>query len=215
MTRRSVQLTVAVLCSITGLARPSLAKPAGSEPWTPERVRSLVLHAESEMEALQELNYPVGWSYNSGPVVGTCYGSPVEGLNKASIIMPRVRGVVTGKALPCYVATYLGCTVNGWIGFTERASHGPGYKPFTRSKVTIVEQSPERVVADIVEASSEEVLHGVIGEWDDAISKYIEHTDAELVPYKQVSRYTITRGADGVWRISDRKPPFEWECRLH
>jgi hypothetical protein len=38
------------------------------------------------------------------------------------------------------------------------------------------------------------------------------YTDKEIAKITDSSRYTITRGKDGVWRISDRKPSFKWFC---
>jgi hypothetical protein len=200
--------------SVAGSSAAARALPAKSGEWTPERVRAFVLHVESEMERLQELQV-LEDRQGKPSVDGTCHDEPVTDVLKASFVLPRVRGFVTGKALPCYVATYLGCTFGAWIGRSFSSVYMPGNRPFPRSKVTIVEQRADRVVADVVEAAVEEVTNGVIGEWDDAISKYVEHSDELLSQYKEVSRYTITRGTDGVWRISDRKPPFKWECSAH
>jgi hypothetical protein len=196
-----------------GHATESPARSVATTGWTPERVRTFVLNVEREMEKLEALEYPDPPPKAPRPTVGPCYGESVNGLVKTSLTLPRVREMVTGRAFSCYVATYLGCDNGEWIGESESSHYGPARKPFTRSKVTIVEQTPDRVVADIVEASSEEVTHGVIAEWNDRLGKYIEYTDAEVAMYKDISRFTISRDAKSVWRISDRRPSFDWECR--
>jgi hypothetical protein len=196
-------------------ARPTSTKAVAPGPWTPARVRTFVLRAEAEMEKLQSLQFPEGWDRRAPLDVGTCHENPIAGVIGKSFALPRLQAVLSASALGCYTATYLGCTVGAWIGRSIDSEYGPGTKPFTRSKVTIVEQTPNRVVADVVEADSEEVFDGVIAEWNDRIGKLVPYTDEELAQYKEVSRYTITLGADGVWRISDRKPPFEWECRAN
>jgi hypothetical protein len=196
-------------------ARGLASKASVSDAWTPTRVRSFVLEVEREMQTLERLQAPHDGRENLVPatVTGTCRGEPITEGIEVAVAIPRIERFVSGKVLPCYVATYLGCTYGRWIARSFSSFYGPDMKPFTRSKVTIIEQTPDRVVADVVEAAMEAVTNGVIGEWDDEISKYVEPTDEELNVYKDVSRYTITRGSDGVWRISDRKPPFKWECR--
>jgi hypothetical protein len=90
-------------------------------------------------------------------------------------------------------------------------------KPFTHSKVTIIEQTAERVVADVTEttypqySSCGNYCAGVplSGHGDGVVRPF---TDAEVAAVKTSSRFTITLGTDGQWRITDRKPSFEWAC---
>jgi len=142
---------------------------------------------------------------------GMCQGAEVHGGIKKSVAMPRIQAMVTGKALTCYVASYLGCSDGDWIVASSRVVNVRG--PFTRAKVTIIEQTAERVVADVAEVPVEDLAYltarVVEGDDDDEGRPY---TDAEVAAVKHRSRYTITRGSDGVWRISDRVPSFKWIC---
>jgi hypothetical protein len=146
-------------------------------------------------------------------VSGTCHGENVVAVVKRSEALTRVSGLLQEPALSCYLTTYLGCNVGDWLGVGLSSEWGPETKPFTRSKVTIVEQTDVRVVADVQEIAFEQVEKGIAGDWI-ATDHPHPYTDQELAPYPNTgSRYTISKGADGVWRISDRKPPFAWECK--
>lgn len=178
---------------------------AASDKWTPDRVRAFVIRAEGEMQQLmiEELK-----AYKK--VHGKCHGMKVyAGINKA-IVMPRIQAVMAGKALSCYVASYLGCSQGDWI---IRGSQCTMVRmPFTRSKVTIIEQTADRVVADVAEATYDDLDRFVAGITPDGDYESRPFTDAEVDAVKTSSRYTITRGSDGAWRISDRKPSFKWLC---
>ncbi len=182
------------------------------DAWTPELIRATVIHIEAAMEELQALEAPPVRHGKPIPIAGTCHGEPLTSVIERSFAMSRARDLLSGKALSCYVANYLGCPVGPWIGKSASSYYTPEMKAFTRSKVTIVEQTEDRVVADVVEADTEQIYNDVLGEWDDANSKYVEFPDEVLARYTNVSRYTLTR-AGYVWRISDRKSPFKWECR--
>jgi hypothetical protein len=141
----------------------------------------------------------------------TCRGESVDYAVKKGVVTASVSDYVEGRALSCYVATYLGCTYGEWIA-QARSGYGPDTRAFTLSKVTIIEQTSNKIVADVTEASPENLQDGVLGEWDDAKGEWIPWK-GDLSAYdKQVSRFTLTRGRDGLWRISDRKPPFKWIC---
>ena len=209
---------MSILCWMASLLAFGILPPRAvqtpqlpSGPWTPARVLTFVLHAESEMGKLQfKLTENM---HNNAP--GTCGGMPLNVAIRKSEAMPRIEAVVTGKALPCYVATYLGCDVGDWLGdnYSRRDWHGPDLSPYTKSNVTIIEQGPDRVLADVTEVPTECVLDGVATVTDNDNPR--PATQAELADVTDVSRYTIERGKDGVWRISDRKPSFEWDCHLN
>jgi len=178
---------------------------AASDKWTPDRVRAFVLRAEGEMQQLMIEQLKAFKKFH-----GTCHGMEVyAGINK-SIAMSRIRAVMAGKALSCYVASYLGCSQGDWI--IRGGQCTMVRRPFTRSKVTIVEQTADRVVADVAEATYDDLDKFVAGIALDGDYELRPFTDAEVDAVKDSSRYTITRGSDGVWRISDRKPSFKWLC---
>jgi hypothetical protein len=185
-----------------------------ARPWTPDEVRAFVLSVEHELEQVRKEVLVPG---RPRRIAGECYGRQAPALAKVSAIVPKLERFIGGPALSCYVATYFGCTVGSWIAEAGIVLEGaPDMKPFTRSKVTILEQSRERVVAEVVEADNVEVdSHGVLRRNEDDVPEggSREYSDAELATFKQYSRYTLTLGADGIWRISDRKPTWRWECR--
>ncbi len=191
-------------------APPPPAAPGGSggatptASWTPERVRAFVLEVHLSIEKVVD---DLTKKRDRSKIIGECFdGEPAGALAKTGEVLPLLEKKITGTALPCYLASYFGCTVGAWIGRAGMAKIGPGFVPFTRSRVTIVEQTPERVVADVIEADINVVIHGEIDR-----GQISEKTEATL---KEKSRYTLTRGAAGVWRISDRQVSFdEWECR--
>src|SRR4051812_32590079 len=91
------------------------AKPNVVAPWTPERVRTFIVNIERRFDQIWEASHPDNYWEKKLPTVGACYGKPARGLLKVSRVMPQVEAMITGKALPCYVATYLGCTLDGWL----------------------------------------------------------------------------------------------------
>jgi hypothetical protein len=208
---------VSLALAILGAARPSLAAPNG-DGWTPDRVRDFVIRVEAQMVKLSDRQ--LGTYVRDA---GTCRGWTIRYGIEKSVALPRIQALVTGRALTCYVASYLGCSAGDWIAGTSNFI--AARSPFTRSKVTIIEQTKDRVVADVAETTypgADDFVATVALDEDDEDDEHDdEHheqthrpfTDAEVAAVKDVSRYTITRGADGVWRISDRQPSFDWICK--
>ncbi|HVZ74865.1 MAG TPA: hypothetical protein VHJ20_20930 [Polyangia bacterium] len=180
--------------------------------WTPDRVRAFVVHVELEMEKLQNAQFPDHWHDHPSAVPGTCLGGAIVGAVKKAIALPKMQPLITGNAFACYVATFLGCDNGEWIAESNESLKEPDRKPFKRAKVKIIEQTADKVVADVAEAPSEIVSNGEALVPDSDPGQPI--SDAEVAKINDYSRYTITRGTDGVWRISDRKPSFPWVCTL-
>jgi hypothetical protein len=203
-----------VALASTTVGAPLRAAPRPADPWTPERVLRFVLDLETQLQTLVELEFAGYEEKRNRASTGECHGAPALPLITASYALSRVRNFATGKALTCYVATYLGCQVGKWIVQSSAMQQiPPPSVPFKQSKVTIVEQTANRVVADVQEASVEDVHHDILGDWDDATSRVIPFTEEQLAKVSALSRYTFIRSADRGWRISDRKPPHPWECR--
>jgi hypothetical protein len=177
-------------------SRPPLAAPK-TDIWTPDRLRAFVLKVEREMSDLSTVEGDVKLPH----LDGTCWGmSPDLGI-KTSVVFSRLDNYLEGRAEACYVLTYLGCRMGQWIARPAPNFPGPLRRPFNRSKVTIISQTADRVVADVTEVPPENEPDGIE-----------PFTEAESAAVKDSSRYTITRGKGGVWRISDRKPSFPWVC---
>jgi hypothetical protein len=189
-----------------GSLRAPLADSKPSE-WTPEKLLEFV----SVIDHIMELLYVQQDEREHPRLTGSCRGFPVDGAIKRSRVVSLLRPVLGGKALNCYLATYLGCDVKGWIARPMSSVVGAELKPFKRSKVTIVEQTPDRIVVDITELPYEEVTDGVATAYLGEDEKR-PFTDAEIGAITDKSRYTLTRGKDGHWRITDRKPSFKWIC---
>ena len=191
-------------------ARPPLAAPKAdpkTDAWTPERVRSFVLDADRVLARLYREQ-----GEGAHPVLpGTCRGYRMGAAIKRSAALSRIRPFIGGKALKCYLATYLGCDAGDWIGRPVASEVGPELQAFKRSKVTIIEQTSDRVVADVTEISPEAIFDGDAAEnmGEDDLRPY---TDADVAAIKDASRYTITRAKGGPWQITDRKPSFNWSC---
>lgn len=139
-------------------------------------------------------------------VIGKCFGDkPAAKSVEASEVQREIAEYATGPAAQCYRASYFGCTIGNWIARAGLARSGPAFGPSVESKVVIIEQTPNRVVADVLEQDDRLIdLDGYLDKDNSSVPK------PAFVPK---SRYTVTRGADGRWRIYDRKPNFEWECR--
>jgi len=178
-----------------GAVNKDAAPAAASERWTPERVRGFLL----EIQAMIDADIArAAKQYDGSKEVGECYGeTAVLRHVKVSEVMPRLEARLSGRALDCYVASYYGCRVGDWFGSAAVSNNGPGYIVYKKSPVKIIEQSADRVVADVTEADYETVAQGSIDRRN--LSR---------------SRYTLTRDARRVWRVADRVPAFkEWECR--
>jgi hypothetical protein len=181
--RRWITVSVAIAFVQLASSRSPLAAPK-ADVWTPQRVRTFVVKVEREME---KLALAVGESHL--PRRSAAFES---WFNKS--VAPRMLACLEGEALVSYSHAYLG-------------GRGAEFRPFNRSKVTIIEQTADRVVADVTEIYVENEFDGeakcCMG--DDHL---VPFTEAEIAAVKDSSRYTIARGKDGVWRISDRKPTF-------
>jgi hypothetical protein len=186
----------------------SYGRPAAPQEWTPERVLAFVLRVERQMDKLSSEQF----NAEHPELDGECRGYPVGPAIKKSVAVNRLRAFVTREAVDCFVGTYLGCDLGTWIARPVASEVGPDAKPFTGSKVTIVEQTADRVVADVTELAFESVFGGV-GMWRISEDELRPMTATEAAQVKESSRYTITRGKDGVWRVADRKPSFEWVCK--
>jgi len=178
---------IAVSAAIAFVLLASTHSPLAAtkaDVWTPQRVRTFVVKVEREME---KLGLAVAESHL--PPQSAAFESWI---NKS--VAPRIRARLEGEALVSYSDAYL-------------VGHGAEFRPFNRSKVTIIEQTADRVVAEVTEIYVENEFDGeakcCMG--DDHL---VPFTEAEIAAVKDSSRYTITRGKDGVWRISDRKPTF-------
>jgi hypothetical protein len=186
--------------------RPGVAATPGSNDspaWTPDRLRTFVLETTAIADKAVDKAYK---TFDEKQIAGECWGGiEAPRLIKAAEIVPLLAQRLEGRALQCYIASYFGCRIGDWLARAGLAQFGPGAVPFTRSKVTIVEQTPDRVVADFIEAETVDVKSN--GELD-------KEKVGDDVDFKLSSRYTLSRDARGVWRISDRVPSFpSWECR--
>jgi len=185
---------------------PSVPAASAGKAWTRQQVLALVFGVDDLMDRLsnQFMN-----AYH--PIRGTCGVMPVDSAIEKAVVMPQIHALVTGDAVACYVTSNLGCDAGDWItsGLIASIPHA-----FTRSKVTIVEQTADRVVADVIEGYYSQQKQGnhVAVTWDEKHGRDRLLTDAEVNAVKDFSRYTISRGKDGVWRISDRKPSFPLRC---
>lgn len=206
-----------------GAAKPSGFTRASAAPWRPDEVRSFLLGAEAAIRRqTAELLKAKRVRKESARSMGTCFGeSPVYWFASRGAVNAILNPHVSGAAFQCYVSSYFGCTLGDQVAQVGVSFVGPARVPFHRSKVTILEQTRDRVVADVVEADAEVVDDdGVLykQEPDELEPGEVfspEYTESELATLTDKSRYTITRSTDGVWRISDRRPNWKWwECRV-
>jgi hypothetical protein len=182
-------------------AKGAPGRPA-SIKWTPQTLRKFLVETTLMVRNAVTAAYK---KYDPDQIAGTCYdGQQATKLVRASEIVPSLSERLEGKALQCYLASYFGCRVGEWLARAGVAQTGPAAVPFTRSKVKIISQTPDRVVAELTEAETAEVRSdGTLGE--DATGPGDESLK---------SKYTLVRDGKGVWRISLREPSFDdWECR--
>jgi hypothetical protein len=181
--RRWITVSAAIAFVQLASSRSPLAAPK-ADVWTPQRVRTFVVKVEHEMGRLA---LAVGQSH-------LLRGSAAweSWINKS--IAPHMLARLEGEALVSYSDAYL-------------RSWGAEFRPFNRSKVTIIEQTADRVVADVTELYYENDFDGEAKCCMSDVHQ-VPFTEAEIAALKDASRYTITRGKDRVWRISDRKPTF-------
>ena len=108
---------MSILCWMASLLAFGILPPRAvqtpqlpSGPWTPARVLTFVLHAESEMGKLQfKLTENM---HNNAP--GTCGGMPLNVAIRKSEAMPRIEAVVTGRRLKAGGSTIV-ATTPGWM----------------------------------------------------------------------------------------------------
>jgi hypothetical protein len=195
--------TLLALSLCLGYAPRARAKKAA--PLTADEVRALLIEAD---DALERYTGELMLRVNNDTPSTLCYGRMLaKKWGRLSEVRAVVSKYATGPALQCYLASYFGCTIDEWVWRSGIAEDGVEFLPYEGSAVAIIEQTPDRVVADVFEASrySLNSRHQV--------SREI-HPDGILPEVKTKSRYTLTRDATGRWRIFDRKPNFEWECRV-
>ena len=185
--------------------RPKAAEklvPDANPAWTPDRLRAFVLETTAIADKAAKKAYE---TFDEKQIAGECWGDTAPRLVKAADVVPVLAQRLEGRALQCYLASYFGCRIGDWLARAGIDQFGPGAVPFTKSKVTIVEQAPDRVVADFVEAEAVDVKSN--GELN-------REKVGDNIAFKLKSRYVLTRDARGTWRISDRQPSFpSWECR--
>jgi hypothetical protein len=136
---------------------------------------------------------------------GECYGEAAYPMGKAAEIVPPLETRLTGQALRCYLATFFGCRLGDSIASAGVSLNEPMAVAFYEARTTILEQTPNRIVAEVGDAECNR------GQTDGTLDPAQADGKSE---HEHKSRYTLTRDAKGVWRISDRIPSFkEWECR--
>jgi hypothetical protein len=176
--------------------------PDNHAAWTPDRLRTFVLETTAIADNASAKAYE---TFDEKQIAGECWGDTAPRLVKAAEVVPLLAQRLEGRALQCYLASYFGCRIGDWLARAGIAQFGPGAVPFTKSKVTIIEQSADRVVADFVEAESTDVKTN---------GELSRDNVGDKVDFKLKSRYILSRDAQGTWRISDRQPSFaSWECR--
>lgn len=202
--RRMTSVGVFGLVLLSSLHAPMAAPKARA--WTPQQVRALVLRVETKMLDLE--NEQLKASLRG---LGTCRSFAIGPAVKKSVALPQIEALVTGRAVSCYVASYLGCSSGEWIARSRQVV--TIRRPFKRSKVTIIEQTQDRIVADVTEIPADDFYTGGDAKvWLEKWDSTRPYTEAEIAATTAKSRYTITRGNDGRWRIADREPSFDWVC---
>src|SRR5215218_2147084 len=119
-------------------------------------------------------------------------------MGNASDIVPVLERRLTGRALTCHLASYLGCRLGDLIASAGVSINSPAAVPFQEAKAAIIEQTADRVVAEVGETEYSMVRDG----------KLVPSEGDGVIEHKYRSRYTLVRDAKGVWKISDRVPSF-------
>jgi hypothetical protein len=192
-------------------ARPAAkasGAPASGKPLTAAAVRTLLFDLHRALFLLQRKGHSEKYqALAKGVPPGTCYGGPATPFMKAADVLPTLEARVTGKALSCFVASYFGCRLGDWLAEAGVAAEGVAYSTYDKSKVTIVEQGPNRAVADVVESDSGDLTDGKID-----YGRVGGFGQESLV----TTRYELTRSPQGKWLVSARNVTFkEWECRAN
>ena len=180
---------------------PPPAVASAPPAWTPERVRQFVV--DTEELVFKQRNRALE-KHQGDQASGECYGKPAYPMGKASEIVPILESRLTGRALQCYLASFFGCRQGDSIASAGVSLDGPSAVPFYEAPAAILEQTADRIVAEVGEAEFNMVLQGKLDP---------KQADGKT-EFKHKSRYTLIRDAKDVWRISDRTPSFKaWECR--
>ena len=185
--------------------QPQTTKAPELEPQpalTADQVRTLVYENHRLLDAEAKRLFPGLGSKN---VVGRCHDSDAIELAPKGEILPALEARVGGKALPCYIRYYFGCVVGDVVAaVASDAPFGPNLVPYRDSKVTVIEATPTRVVADVQE---------LIADAESGGKPFLDNIGVNEDPFR-TSRYVLERSDDGRWRITDRVPPEEdaWRC---
>jgi hypothetical protein len=206
------QITAGLIVTLAlgvGTARVARARPAPAA-WTTARVLTFVLETHAMVDREVRKAYK---SFDGRRTLGQCYGEPAKGLVKAAAVQPRLETRIQGKALQCYVASYFGCRLGDWLAVAGVALRGPSHLPHARSEARLIEQTPNQVIAEVTEVSSDILKAGVVDPTRIPAGQTIENFSVE-------TRYTLAFSRDGkgkgAWRIADRVPAAgDWECRDH
>ena len=123
--------------------------PSAHEPMNADRLRAVVVEAHI---GLRRHRSTISRTVSHDHVMGTCFADQ-PAAKSVSLTDARwsVDRFVTGPARQCYLASYFGCTIGDWVARAGLARSGPAFGPHYRSNVVIVEQTPNRVIADVSE----------------------------------------------------------------
>jgi hypothetical protein len=83
---------------------------------------------------------------------GECYGDSAFPVGLATEIVPVLETRLTGQALRCYLASYFGCRLGDSIASAGVSRAGIPAASFLEAKTAILEQTPDRIVAEVGEA---------------------------------------------------------------
>ena len=179
---------------------PASAAAAGVT-WTPQKLLEFVIETDKLLLAKRGER---SRAHRDPKAIGECYGEPAYDQGGAAEVLSVLEGRLTGRALKCYQATYFGCRLGDRIALAGLSIGRPVALAFIEGQVRIVEQTADRVVADVPEVEYNASIDG----------KLDKDQVGDRRDFGIKSRYTLTRDAHGVWRISDRVPSYpEWECR--
>jgi hypothetical protein len=187
------RLAIVLLIFAGGSPAANASVGSAPKPLTPAEILRFLIKTEDDVRwfrhLLEQSRKPA-----ERRVLGTCFGGRQAWyLAKREEVLRGLGAWVTGPAVQCYVATYFGCSIGDDIGIAGLAMPGgPLREPWDGSKVTIIEQTRDRIVAEVTESSE---------------------PDGDPADTAHHSRFTLVRDAAGTWRIWDRQVTQEWECR--
>jgi hypothetical protein len=163
---------------------------AAAAPWTEDTLRTRLVQAQLDILQLHHLKKqpaPAGQL-----VLGLCGDFPATAGPSAAEVDRLAGRDLAGAALECLVKEYWGCRLGDRIGFDDMQPDEQELVVHTRSKVQILEQTADHVVAaaDMVPWS--------------CVSPALEKDDQECHDPPYMVPYELDRGADGIWRIVTR-----------